>query len=68
MSDPLEIRRLNDSFRRSLSGGGKRPMTAGIAALPYRDQAAILVKVMQHDDFPEGDDPYGEHTRSSGPE
>ena len=61
MSDPLEIRRLNDSFRRSLSGGGKRLMTAGIAALPYRDQAAILVKVMQHDDFPEGDDPYGEH-------
>ena len=61
MSDSLEIRRLNDSFRRSLSGGGKRLMTAGIAALPYPDQAAILAKVMQHDDFPEGDDPYGEH-------
>ena len=60
MSGSLEIRRLNDSFRRSLSGGGKRLMTAGIAALPYRDQAAILAKVMQHDDFPEGDDPYGE--------
>jgi hypothetical protein len=61
MSDPLEIRRLNDSFRRSLSGGGKRLMTAGIAGLPYADQAAILVKVMEHDCFPEGDDPYGEH-------
>jgi hypothetical protein len=57
----LEIRRLNDSFRRSLSGGGKRLMTAGIAALPYADQAAILVKVMEHDSFPEGEDPYGEH-------
>jgi hypothetical protein len=27
MSDSLEIRRLNDSLRRSLSGGGKRLMT-----------------------------------------
>jgi hypothetical protein len=61
MSNSLEIRRLNDSFRRSLSGGGKRLMTAGVGALPYSDQAAILVKVMAHDCFPEGDDPYGEH-------
>ena len=61
MSNHLEIRRLNDSFRRSLSGGGKRLMTAGIAALPYRDQVAILLKAMQHETFPEGDDPYGEH-------
>ena len=30
MSNHLEIRRLNDSFRRSLSGGGKRLMTAGV--------------------------------------
>jgi hypothetical protein len=41
----LQIRRLNDSFRRSVSGGGKRLMTAGIAALPPQDQAAILTKV-----------------------
>jgi hypothetical protein len=38
MSNPLEIRRLNDSFRRSLSGGVKRLITAGIAALPYPDE------------------------------
>jgi hypothetical protein len=53
MSNPLEIRRLNDSFRRSLSGGGKRLMTAGIAALPYPDQAVILRKVIAFDQFSE---------------
>lgn len=30
----LTIRRLNDSLRRSVSGGGKRLITSGIAALP----------------------------------
>jgi len=58
----LDIRRLNDAFRRSLSGGGgKRFLTAGIAALPPQDQAAILAKVMAFDTFTEDDDPYGEH-------
>ncbi len=59
MTNP--IRRLNDSFRRSLSGGGKRLMTAGIAALPYPDQAAILGKVIAFDQFTEDNDPHGEH-------
>jgi hypothetical protein len=53
----LEIRRLNDSFRR---GGGKRLMTAGIA-LPPQDQAAILAKVIAVDAFTEDNDPHGEH-------
>jgi hypothetical protein len=57
----LEIRRLNDSFRRSPSGGGKRLMTAGIAALPPQDQAAILAKVMAFEAFTEDNDPHGEH-------
>ena len=57
----LEIRRLNDAFRRSLNGGGKLNMTDGITSLPCEDLAAILVKVMKYDSFPEGDDPYGEH-------
>jgi hypothetical protein len=61
MTNPLEIRRLNDSFRRSLSGGGKRLITAGIAALPCQDQAAILAKVIAFDQFNEDNDPHGEH-------
>ncbi len=62
MTDPLlKIRRLNDSLRRSLSGGGKRLLTSGIAALPYEDQAAILGKVIKFDQFNEDNDPHGEH-------
>jgi len=57
----LTIRRLNDIFRQSLSGGGKRLMTAGIIALPYQHQAAILAKVMAFDQFTEDNDPHGEH-------
>jgi len=36
-------------------------MTAGIAALPALDQAAILGKVMMHSEFAEDNDPHGEH-------
>jgi hypothetical protein len=60
--DILTIRRLNDAFRRSLSGGGgQRFITAGIVALPAQDKAAILAKVMLHSEFTEDDDPHGEH-------
>ncbi len=57
----LTIRRLNDRFRSSLHRGGKRLMTAGIAALPYPQQAAILGKVMAFDQFTGDNDPHGEH-------
>jgi Protein of unknown function (DUF3768) len=55
------VRELNDRFRRSLSGGGIRVMTAGIAALSAMDQAAILARVMAFDAFTPENDPYREH-------
>jgi hypothetical protein len=36
-------------------------MTAGVAALPFADQAAIVGKVMSFEDFTEDNDPHGEH-------
>ena len=35
--------------------------TTGIAALPADDQAAILRRVFEFDDFDAENDPYGEH-------
>ena len=62
MTNTLEIRRLNDAFRRSLSGGGgKWLLTPGISALPTPEQAAVLSKVMAFDQFSEDNDPHGEH-------
>lgn len=55
------IAELNDRFRRALGGAGKRLMTAGVAALPFADQAAIVGKVMNFEDFTEANDPHGEH-------
>ena len=59
--DTLKIRELNDRFRRTLGTSGKRLMTAGVAALPFADQAAIVGKVMNFEDFTEDNDPHGEH-------
>jgi hypothetical protein len=61
MSNTLEIRRLNDAFRRSLSGGGTVVMTSGVAALPLPEQAAIARQVMTHSVFTDDNDPHGEH-------
>src|ERR1700678_1540061 len=57
------IQELNDQFRRALggSGSGRKFMTAGVAALPIDDQAAILVKVVSFADFTPDSDPYEEH-------
>ena len=55
------IQALNDAFRRTLDDSGKRLVTAGIAALPFADQAAILGKVMRFDAFTLDNDPHGEH-------
>lgn len=56
-----QIAQLNDRFRRNLSGGGLRVITAGIASLPPADQAIILARVMAFDTFTPGNDPNGEH-------
>lgn len=59
---------INDRFRLSfgigaLNGGipGHAVRTAGIAALPPGDQAAIFNKVREFSAFTEENDPYGEH-------
>jgi hypothetical protein len=62
MTDQLKsrdkIRMLNDTFRRTLTGG-RVLATAGIATRPDIDQ--IVTRVRQYLEFSEGDDPYGEH-------
>jgi hypothetical protein len=55
------IREMNDAFRQGHSAGGKRLITAGIAALPPVDQAAIMGKVRSFDAFTYANDPHGEH-------
>jgi Protein of unknown function (DUF3768) len=54
------IRQLNDEARIHMTDGVFYA-TAGIAALPADDQAAILRRVCEFDDFDAENDPYGEH-------
>ena len=56
----LRVRRLNDAFRRSFSGG-RVVLTAGVAALPETTRAALLAAVTAFDRFEAGNDPHGEH-------
>ncbi len=59
--DPTaEIRRLNDTFRQSFTGG-RVVMTAGVGALPDRVRGDIIAAVRAYDSFGAVDDPYGEH-------
>ncbi len=60
-STASRIAELNDRFRRSLSGGGLRVMTAGVASLPPDDQVAIFPRVTAFDAFTPETDPHGEH-------
>jgi hypothetical protein len=54
------IRELNDKARRHLTDGSV-VFSSGIAALPKREQAAILQCVCNFEDFTPDNDPYGEH-------
>lgn len=54
------IRRLNDAFRRSFSGG-RVMMTPGVSALGHEDQAAIFQLVRAYEDFDADNDPWCEH-------
>lgn len=54
------IRALNDVLR-TTGIGGRILMTAGIAALPEAEAAAILNAVRTFTDFNPDNDPHGEH-------
>lgn len=58
---PVEkFAQLNDLARAGF-GSMKFYITAGIAALPEDDQHAIMLKVVQFNDFTPDNDPYGDH-------
>jgi hypothetical protein len=54
------IRTLNDEARAYLTDGIVR-VTDGVAALPPKEQAAIIEKVCTFSDFTPENDPHGEH-------
>ncbi len=60
MNSTAKIRALNDALR-NLTGEGKIFVTAGIAALPDREQAEIMTRVFTYAAFTPNNDPYGEH-------
>src|SRR5579872_5623799 len=60
MDTAAKIRQLNDALR-TLTGEGRIFFTAGISALPPKQQAAILERVFGYTDFTPENDPYGEH-------
>ena len=55
-----KIALLNDAFRTTLTGGTVL-LTVGVQELPDMVKAAAIRKVVEFDDFNEGNDPYGEH-------
>lgn len=58
------IQRLNDSLRKTFTGG-RVMLTAGINALPADDVAVILSRVRSFNEFTTANDPYNEHDMAS---
>ena len=56
----IRIRDLNDSLRRTLTGG-RISVTAGVNAMGLAHVAALITKLREFDQFDEGNDPHGEH-------
>lgn len=54
------IRNLNDSLRRSFTGG-RIMLTMGVESLDAAERLELLSAVRAFSDFDEGNDPYGEH-------
>ncbi len=55
-----KIRKLNDEFRQSFSGG-KILITRGVANLDLENQLKIIRLVQNFNHFTPDNDPYGEH-------
>ena len=54
------VRKLNDAFRTTLTGGTVL-MTAGVVALGLERQTEVLAAVQAFDDFNADNDPWAEH-------
>jgi hypothetical protein len=59
-SNSERIRELNDSFRRTFTGGVV-VITQGVEALASEVKAEVLQRVRQFDRFDRENDPHGEH-------
>jgi hypothetical protein len=59
-SNSERIRELNDSFRRTFTGG-RVVVTDGVDALSANVKAEVLQQVRQFDRFDRDHDPHGEH-------
>lgn len=55
-----EIRKLNDAFRTTLTGGTFL-ITAGVKAMQPTQRSAALILMMSFNTFTEDNDPHGEH-------
>jgi len=60
MANTAEIRRLNDAFRTTLTGG-RVLITTGVQQLPASVQQDAIGRVRTFNAFTEDNDPYGEH-------